>query len=71
MNPLFVDIYFYFLAGVLFGTVAFYPRVMDTISKRGLFKMSRTQLQLLRRFNAFLCAACVCMLLLNLWRLVR
>jgi hypothetical protein len=71
MNPHFVDIYFYFLAAVLFGTVAFMPRVLNIIGRSSIFKMSQTQLQLLRRINAFLCVACICMLFLNLWRLVR
>jgi hypothetical protein len=71
MNPHFVDLYFYFLAAVLFGTIAFMPRVLNIIGKSSIFKMSQTQLQLLRKLNAFLCAACVCMLLINLWRLVR
>ena len=71
MNPHFVDIYFYGLAAVLFGTIAFMPRVLNIIGRSTLFKMSPTQLQLLRRINAFLFAACVCMALLNVWRLIK
>jgi hypothetical protein len=71
MNPHFVDLYFYFLAAVLFGTIAFMPRVLNIIGRSSFFKMSPAQLQLLRRINALLCAACVCMALVNVWRLVR
>ena len=71
MNPHFVDIYFYGLAAALFGTLAFMPRILNIIGRSSIFKMSQTQLQLLRRINAFLCAACVFMALVNLWKAVR